>query len=108
MQDASKINSNLPAGGMVNNMSIASEIQTEEQAERGKIFAEFGANTGIIGAILLALNISISAYGYLFFLISSVSLAYWGQLNNYKHQRKMQIVFTVVNSVGLYRWLVVG
>lgn len=80
----------------------------EAPVEKAKFFAEFGANTGIIGAVLLALNISISAYGYLFFLMSSVSMTYWGQVNNYKHQRKMQLVFTVVNSIGLYRWLLMG
>lgn len=65
-----------------------------------------GARLGIIGAGILALNNSFSPFGYLFFLASSITLVYWGKANRFRHQVEMQFVFTLVNMLGLYNWVI--
>ncbi|MBF0584653.1 MAG: hypothetical protein HQL80_10545 [Magnetococcales bacterium] len=64
-----------------------------------------GTTTGVAGALLVAMNIPLSGYGFLLFLVSSTSwfvAAY--------HMREislmiLQAVFTIINLVGVWRWL---
>lgn len=74
--------------------------------ERFPLVGKIGARLGILGAGLLALNNSYSPFGYLFFLASSVSLVCWGKANGFRHQIEMQFVFTLVNMIGLYNWVI--
>lgn len=69
------------------------------------VLAWFGSLCGIAGAMLLAANVSFSGYGYIFFFASSVSLLVWAALDNHPHQAIMQLVFTCINLVGAWRWL---
>lgn len=80
--------------------------QQDVVAEKNKYLGVIGAVTGILGALLLALNIAISPYGFLFFFVSSVSLTCWARSNNHSHQLIMQLVFTIINAIGMVRWLV--
>lgn len=70
-----------------------------------KTLAWAGAITGIIGAILLSLNVTISGYGYLFFIVSSICLMLWAFLDKQDHQLTMQTVFTLINFNGCVQWL---
>jgi len=72
-----------------------------------KVMPWVGAALGVIGAILLAFNFELSKYGYVFFLLSSVSLSVWAITDKQYHQLMMQLVFTVINTIGLYKWVLV-
>lgn len=65
-----------------------------------------GSIAGIGGAILLALNIPASGYGYLLFLMSSIALSAWAYRTGASHALVMQAVFSVINTVGVYNWLI--
>lgn len=63
-----------------------------------------GSATGLMGAALLAANISVSAFGFVAFLVSNLFwIAYailirsWGLL-------VMQVGFTATSVLGLWRW----
>lgn len=64
-----------------------------------------GAVSGVLGAILLAINIPASGYGFALFLISSISLSLFALDQKLRYLLVMQVVFTVINMVGVYRWL---
>lgn len=81
-------------------MSEAAQ-STEAHAALGTI----GGRCGIAGAVMLSMNNVLSPYGYVLFLISSLCLLYWGRANNFRHQIEMQLVFTAVNTFGLYNWI---
>lgn len=58
------------------------------------------------GAVLMALNIpGLSQYGYIFFLIGSFSGIIVGQLFKVKSLTLMSVCFTIINTIGLYRWV---
>jgi hypothetical protein len=66
-----------------------------------------GAFFGIVGAILIATNISLSKYAFIVFALSSV---FW-IINAYKEELHsllwMNVVFLVVDAFGIYRWILV-
>lgn len=70
----------------------------------GKL-AWFACITGTMGAMLLALNIGISPLGYIFFTLSSLSLLAVAVAGDYPALFYMQTVFTIINLVGIVRWL---
>lgn len=66
-----------------------------------------GTAAGVFGAILVALNLGLVAYGFAFFLVSSVL---WGVVGLIKREPSLvalQGAFTVVNVLGLWRWALV-
>lgn len=67
-----------------------------------------GTASGLLGATLLAMNSPLSPYGYIFFVISSISLLAWAWLEKISHQALLQAAFTVINLIGVYHWLVAG
>ncbi|MBT3348092.1 MAG: hypothetical protein HOE55_00915 [Thiotrichales bacterium] len=64
-----------------------------------------GAITGVMGAILLAANVSYSGYGFVLFFISSMFLSTFAVIQKLRYLLIMQVVFMVINLVGIYRWL---
>ena len=71
-----------------------------------KIIEWTGSLTGVSAAILLALNIPISGWAYVFYLLSSVLLLIWG-LSEKAHGVAFQnFVFIAINILGIYRWLI--
>lgn len=64
------------------------------------------ATTGIIGAMLLAVNVSVSRYGFLFFLCSSLTWAWLAYQTEQPALLTNQMAFVVINLVGVKRWLV--
>lgn len=64
-----------------------------------------GTVFGILGAVIVALNIDISGYGFVLFLISSVSWAVVGLRERREALWTINLVFTFVSCLGIYRWL---
>lgn len=67
----------------------------------------FGTLTGASGALLLALNISISGWGFVLFIVSSTTWMAAGFKMNEPSLWTLHGVFTGVNAIGIYRWLVI-
>jgi len=59
----------------------------------------------VMGAILLAANVSYSGYGFVLFFISSMFLSTFAVIQKLRYLLIMQVVFMVINLVGIYRWL---
>ncbi len=65
-----------------------------------------GTATGIAGATLVALNVSISGWGFVLFLASSVSWTVAALRMRENSLALLQGAFTVINVLGIYRWLI--
>ena len=65
-----------------------------------------GTMTGIAAASLIALNISISGWGFAVFLVSSLSWGAAAFLMGETSLLLLQGVFTIINALGIYRWLI--
>ena len=80
---------------------------TMQRRKLSKMIEWSGSLTGISAAVLLALNIPISAWAYVFYLLSSILLLIWG-LREQAHGVAFQnFVFIAINLLGIYRWLIV-
>ncbi|HIO92502.1 MAG TPA: hypothetical protein EYG68_06615 [Leucothrix mucor] len=66
-----------------------------------------GAMIAVGAAIMLALNISISPWAFVLYLISSVILAIWGWYSGARGIALQNMVFIVINLLAIYRWLIV-
>ena len=66
-----------------------------------------GTLAGIAGAILVALNLDVSGYGFLLFLASSLLWCAAGIAQRDDSLILLQATFVVINIIGIYRWLVV-
>ncbi|MBF0186280.1 MAG: nicotinamide mononucleotide transporter [Magnetococcales bacterium] len=64
-----------------------------------------GTTTGVAGALLVAMNIPQSGYGFLLFLVSSISWFIAAYRMREISLMILQAVFTVINLVGVWRWL---
>jgi hypothetical protein len=64
-----------------------------------------GTFSGIAGSLLVALNISISGYGFILFTISSISWGVAAWIMKETSLLMLQSVFFVVNIIGISRWL---
>ena len=64
-----------------------------------------GSVAGALGALLIALNLPISGYGFVIFLLSSTSWLVAGMATGNRRLVLMNVAFTLVNLVGIYRWL---
>ena len=64
-----------------------------------------GSYSGIIGALMLAMNNSYSKYGYIFFTISALSLIYTFYRDKIKPMVIQQVVFLAINIYGGFQWL---
>jgi hypothetical protein len=64
-----------------------------------------GTISGIAGSLLLALNISISGYGYILFTVSSISWGLAAWMMKESSLLMLQSVFFIVNIIGISRWL---
>ena len=67
-----------------------------------------GAGFGIASTLLLALNLGRVASGIAFigYSISSAFLVAWALMENANGILTMQLVYLVLNSIGVYRWLI--
>lgn len=67
-----------------------------------------GSVLAVSGAVLLAINISISPWAFVVYLLSSIILFIWGLRQKAYGIATQNMVFTVINMIGIYRWLIVG
>lgn len=88
-------------------MALSFGIGAGQQASVIKILGWLGAVLGPVGAILLALNIQISPFGYVFFLVGSASWVIYAASRRDKPVLVQSLQFTVINVVGLYNWVLV-
>lgn len=65
-----------------------------------------GGITGPLGAIVLALNIPISRYGYILFFTSSILMSVYAYHQNDVQVLVQNVLFSAINLVGLFRWVV--
>jgi nicotinamide riboside transporter PnuC len=68
------------------------------------MFGWIGSITGVIGAILVAFNFEFSKFGYFFFLVSSITWAIQANKNKDKALLSINLAFTIINIIGIYRW----
>jgi hypothetical protein len=63
----------------------------------------FGTGAGISGAVLIALNFGVVAYGFAFFLLSSLIWLVAALVQREPSLAVLQATFTVINVIGLWR-----
>jgi nicotinamide riboside transporter PnuC len=69
-----------------------------------KLIKYIGEIGGIAGALMVASNSPISAYGYIFFTASSCAWTLAAcQMREWSLMR-MSLVFALINFFGLYQW----
>lgn len=66
-----------------------------------------GTLTGVFGALILALNIPVSGWGWVLFTISSISWTIAGLVLKDMSLVVLQAAFVVVDVIGVWRWLIV-
>jgi len=71
-----------------------------------KLLKYIGEIGGIVGALMLATNTDLSAYGYIFFTSSSVAWTITAFFMKEWSLMRMSLVFTVINFFGLYQWFI--
>jgi hypothetical protein len=73
-----------------------------------KIMEWSGAMIAVIAAIMLALNIPISPWAFVLYFISSIILALWGWYSGAYAIALQNVIFIGINTLGIYRWLIIG
>lgn len=61
--------------------------------------------TGVVAALLLALNISMFLVAYCLFLTSSLLWAIYAHRESNQQLLTMNVVFSIINSIGVYNFL---
>ena len=64
-----------------------------------------GTFFGVAGATVIAANLSISGWGFVLFLVSSVSWTITGLRMREHSITALNAAFTAINLLGIYRWL---
>ena len=64
-----------------------------------------GTAAGVAGALVIATNVGGVAYGFMLFLVSSVLWTLVGWVQRELSLVVLQGAFTVINVVGIVRWL---
>ena len=65
-----------------------------------------GTVVGATGAALIALNLGVVVYGFGLFLVSSLLWTAVGWVQREPSLTLLQAAFTVINVLGIYRWVV--
>jgi uncharacterized integral membrane protein len=69
-----------------------------------KIITNLATSTGIVAALLLALNINQFILAYILFLISAILWTIFAVRDGNKQLLIMNIVFAIINTIGLIRF----
>tara|TARA_Y100000588_G_scaffold317278_1_gene346289 strand:- start:286 stop:561 length:276 start_codon:yes stop_codon:yes gene_type:complete len=67
----------------------------------------FGTATGVIGALILALNLPVSGWGWVLFAFSSFSWTIAGAVMKDYSLMVLQLAFLIVGLIGIWRWLII-
>lgn len=65
----------------------------------------WGAVTGVLGALFLALSTSFSRYGWLLFLSSNIAWIAFAVRGGYRKLLVQQLAFTLTSLVGIWNFL---
>ncbi len=65
-----------------------------------------GTAAGILGAIIVALNVPFSGWGFVAFLVSSLGWLTAALMMRETSLALLQAAFTAINVLGIYRWLI--
>ncbi len=71
----------------------------------GRLLKWFGTATGIAGALMVALHIPLSGLGFILLWMSSMSWTVAGRVLREPSIVTLNVVFTAINVIGMYRWL---
>jgi hypothetical protein len=76
--------------------------------EGGDIIRWTATGCGILAAIIVSLNIGrrITGVGFLIFTVSSVTWIMAGYMEDMPSLMTQNAVLTVINIIGVYRWLI--
>jgi len=66
-----------------------------------------GAGFGIVGAVLVAMNIPNSGYGFVLFSVSAICWTYIGWKLKELSLVMLNLTFLSIDILGMYRWLIV-
>jgi hypothetical protein len=66
-----------------------------------------GTLAGVLGALVLAINLPISGWGWLLFTVSSAFWTVAGLVLRDMSLVVLQATFLVVDLIGVWRWLIV-
>jgi nicotinamide riboside transporter PnuC len=69
------------------------------------VFEWTGTAMGILGSVMVSSKTRFSPYGWIAFLVSSLSLARFGFMTGAYGLLTLEIVFVCTNVLGLWRWL---
>lgn len=67
-----------------------------------------GAAFGVCGAVAVAVNRPWSKWGFVLFAVSNVCWLAQGILTRSGGMIVMQCAYAVINTVGIYRWIIVS
>jgi hypothetical protein len=65
-----------------------------------------GTTAGIAGALTVALNLPVSGFGYLPFLLGSLAWTWAGLRMREPSIWSLNLAFTAINLLGIWRWLI--
>jgi hypothetical protein len=68
------------------------------------ILSASGSTLGITGAIMIALNIGLFFLGYILFFISALVWVVYAYRTEQSSLLRMNVVFAVINAVGIYNF----
>ena len=64
----------------------------------------WGTVFGILGAILLSLNIGLNWIAFILFLINSILYIIYGKQSNNKNIITLNVVYFILNLIGIYNY----
>jgi drug/metabolite transporter (DMT)-like permease len=70
-----------------------------------RVLKWLGTAAGILGALLVAANIPSSGWGFVMFLVSSLSWSTAGLLMREPSLVALNVTFVAINILGIVRWL---
>ena len=70
-----------------------------------RIVKWLGTVFGVTGALIIAMNLGVVGYGFVLFLGSSLLWGTAGWLQRDGSLVVLQGTFTVINVIGIYRWI---
>lgn len=80
-------------------------LATTEKVTALEALKWLGTGFGIAGALTLALNLPLSGWGFVLFLVSSVSWTVAGVRMGDAPLALLHATFMGINLLGIYRWL---
>jgi hypothetical protein len=91
--------------------ALATSLRQNRQRQQWEIFcstllAPAGSILGMMGAVWMAFRIPGFHYAYVPFVLSSGALSLYLYRKGETWCMYQQLVFTVINAVGIYRWIV--